>query len=78
MQQQFSLWKTACLFNVIQNPIVLVFFRLLLDNLVQLNAKMNLRIKVHTLDVEVVKRLFYYNCFRSMQRFAREKALHFE
>ena len=64
MQQQFSLWKTACLLNVIQNPIVLVFFRLLLDNLVQLNAKMNLRIKVHTLDVKVVKRLFYYNSFR--------------
>ena len=65
MQQQFSLWKTACLLNVIQNPIVLVFFRLLLDNLVQLiNAKINLRIKVHALDVEVVKHLFYYNRFR--------------
>ena len=65
MQQQFSLWKTACLLNVIQNPIVLVFFRLLLDNLVQLiNAKINLRIKVQTLDVEVVKQLFYYNRFR--------------
>ena len=79
MQQQFSLWKTTYLLNVIQNPIVLVFFRLLLDNLVQLiNAKINLRIKVHTLDVEVVKRLFYYNHVRWMQRFAREKALHFE
>ena len=62
MQQQFSLWKTACLLNVIQNPIVLVFFRLLLDNLVQLiNAKIHLRIKVQTLNVEVVKRLFCYN-----------------
>ena len=65
MQQQFSLWKTACLLNVIQNPIVLVFFRLLLDNLVQLiNAKIHLRIKVQTLDVEVVKRLVYYNRVR--------------
>ena len=65
MQQQFSLWKTASLLNVIQNPIVLVFFRLPLDNLVQLiNAKINLRIKVQTLDAEVVKRLFYYNRVR--------------
>ena len=59
MQQQFSLWKTACLLNVIQNPIVLVFVRLLLDNLVQLiNAKIHLRIKVQTLDVEVVNAYF--------------------
>lgn len=42
--------------DVIQNPFVLGFFRLLLDNLVQLiNAKINLRIKVQALDVEVVK-----------------------
>ena len=65
MQQQFSLCKTACLLNVIQNPIVLVLFRLPRDNLVQLiNAKIHLRIKVQTLDVEVVKRLFYYNRVR--------------
>ena len=65
MQQQFSLCKTASLLNVIQNPIVLVFFRLPRDNLVQLiDAKINIRIKVQTLDVEVVKRLFYYNLVR--------------
>ena len=75
MQQQFSLWKTACLLNVIQNPIVLVLFRLLLDNLVQLiNAKIHLRIKVHTLDVEVVKHLFYYNRFRSNAKICPRKS----